>query len=442
MMKKCLATLLILLLLPWPAVLAEREAIPDALRFTQKNETEKVSSSHTVKRTYPTTANEQVNREMRALIDGLAEQTKPYLPEGKGKAYLDVGATVFRTGDRYMSFLTVARVVKDQKQLYADCAARVYDMTTGEQAELTWLFPEDSPAWALLESEIRRQITDYFMEEAPDKAALDALCDPEAVKNAPFTLSPGKLSLHYQAARVYPGKETLMHVDVYYPDLREYMTEQGLAMTDVSRYRLIALTYDDGPGRNITMALLNQLRQHGAVATFFVVGTQFRANNDVIRREHDEGHTVASHNMIHTYTDITEKNVAKWRKQFDERLDALIGRRAEIMRAPGGSEMKYIEANVGLPLIHWSRSANDAPSGGRTEGEIFATIRAGLKDSVVLLMHDPNPYSAVYSAKLLDTLEKKNYLCVTVQELFSIYGIALEPNHYYSGCEREAAQGK
>ena len=38
----------------------------------------------------------------------------------------------------------------------------------------------------------------------------------------------------------------------------------------------------------------------------------------------------------------------------------------------------------------------------------------------------------------LEFLESKNFLCVTVDELFDHYGVILEPNQVYYGCEEEA----
>jgi len=442
MKKRWLAALLALaLLLPGADVWAAGKGkIPDVLRFTQKTETEKIKSSVTVKRTYPHTANKQVDREMRELIDQMAADGQEKLP--KKDAYLDVGATIFRTGDRYMSFLTVSRIVTAKKQIWADCASRVYDMETGKQAQLSDLFPEDSPAWALLENEARRQIEDYFSGEAPDEEKLNALCTKEAIRQAGFTLSPGKLSLHYRAGQVYEGKFTLMHVDVYYPVLREYMTDLARAMTDVSGYKLIALTYDDGPARGLSMSVMNHLRLKGAVATFFLVGSQMKDNDDVICRQHDAGHTVASHNYRHTYEDVTRKNAAKWREQFDRRLNALVGRRAEIMRAPGGNARAFIDADVGLPLIQWSNAADDAPYGNRTGSQISQTVNNQTVDGAVLLMHDMNKHSPEYTESLLNTLESRNFLCVTVQEMFSIYGVELEPNKAYTGCDKLAKQAK
>lgn len=434
MKKRTAALLLALLLLPMGA--GAKSAIPKALRFTQKATARKINETVTLRRTYPETAQPAVNEEMRRVINDLAEKNKGRLPKKNG--YLDVGASIFRTGPQYMSFLTVARTVEGKKQLYADCDARVYDMKTGARVTLDDLFDADSPAWALLADEVRQQVTAYFSGTDPDPDKLSALCEKDALKSAGFTLSPARLSLHYRADAVYPGKKTLMHVHVYYSRIREYMTEHAREMTDAGRYKLIALTYDDGPARGLSMAVMNELRLAGASATFFLVGTSIRDNNDVVRREHDAGHTVASHNYYHVYQNITRANVKKWRTAQDKRMNALIGLKATLLRAPGGNARAFAAAKCGLPLIQWSAPAEDAPGGGNSAEFIAERLRLQMRDGAVVLMHDLNPHVQSYTKEFLEALEKKNFLCVTVEELFSAYGAELKPNKIYKSCEKRA----
>ncbi len=53
--------------------------------------------------------------------------------------------------------------------------------------------------------------------------------------------------------------------------------------------KVIALTFDDGPGP-YTAQLLDILDQHGAKATFFLIGSKVSARADVLRRMHSHGH--------------------------------------------------------------------------------------------------------------------------------------------------------
>lgn len=440
-MKKLLALCLCLLWIAPCAVAEERyAAIPALLQFSQKEAPrEKVQGDNYILRTYPITANAQVNAQLRALIDEMTERGRPVLNGATSElmpAYLDVGANIFRTGTQWMSLLTIARSACEREQVYVDFDARVYDMATGDRLTLTDLFPADSPAWALLMQETADQLSAYFPAEIPDAAVLSALCTREALENAAFTLTPAKLSLHFRADALYPGHQTLMHVNVYYPAIRAYMTEAARQQTDNSRYKLIALTYDDGPARSYSMNLMHELRRYGASATFFVVGTNIAKNHDVLCREHDAGHDVASHNYVHTYDDLTQDNILTWKSKFNAAILPIIGVSPATMRAPGGHFKQFIAAQAGLPLIQWSVISGDA--GSKDAGKISSRVIGSAKDGAVVLMHDINNKVSQYSASILPALEKKGFLCVTVEELFSHYGVTLEGDQVYYDCTEEA----
>jgi len=61
----------------------------------------------------------------------------------------------------------------------------------------------------------------------------------------------------------------------------------------------VALTFDDGPDPTYTPRVLDLLRQHGARATFFMVGHRVAAHPDLVRRVLAEGHLLGSHSWSH-----------------------------------------------------------------------------------------------------------------------------------------------
>lgn len=440
-MKK-LAAVLLCLMLMIPAALGEKV---DALPYWQTmrqiiGDREYVKDELYVLRTYPDTMNDQVDGEMRALIDEMTERGRAHLPTGKidlMPAYLDVGATIFRTGEKWMSFLTIARIAYEREQIYVDYDARVYDMESGQRLTLSHLFSPDSPAWEMLADAVETQLNGYFITEEAPAEALSALCTREALEQAAFTLTPAKLSLHFRADQLYPEKNTLMHVHLYYAQLREYMTDEGKQITDNSMYKMIALTYDDGGARGTSLNVIDQLRRYGANATFFVVGTTMRNNHDVLSRQHDAGFAVQSHNYEHTTTNVTTEKILKWRQRYDTEMDSIIGVRPTYMRAPGGKYIPYVKAENGLPLIHWSVISDDA--GSKDVTKISRKVIGNAQDGGVILMHDLNTASNQYSQIILENLEKQGYLFVTVDELFSHYGVPLEPDTLYYSCEEIAA---
>lgn len=392
-----------------------------------------------VEYTYPKTKNENVNAQLRQCIDEMGERAKPFIPlrvPSLMPTYLDVGATIFHTGEKWMSFLTIARIAAEREQTYVDFDAQVYDIETGAKITLSDLFEDDSPIWEMLTSETERQLQGYFSTVEADAEKVQALSSKEALKDTPFVLTPAKLSFYFRADALYPGKNTLMHVDFYYSSIRTLMTAQGQTITDNSRYKLIALTFDDGGNRGTSMRVMNVLRQYGANATFFVVGNRINNNHDVLCRQHDAGFAVQSHNYEHVYNVSGTAKVKSWREKFDRALDAVIGQTSTYMRAPGGLNNGFINAQVGLPLIHWSAMSGDADNSDY-EGIANAVI-GNAKDGCVMLLHDINPKSPVYTEIFMPILQQQGYLFVTVDELFSHYGMELLPNTVYYGCEAYA----
>ena len=125
--------------------------------------------------------------------------------------------------------------------------------------------------------------------------------------------------------------------------------------------------------------------------------------------------------------------VAAWQEKFNTMMDAIIGIRPAYMRAPGGYAGKFIAANVNLPMIQWSINPSDP--GNEDVNQVAGRVIAGAHDGGVVLMHDLNPVAYQYTEIILSDLEARNFLCVTVDELFDHYGIPLLPNQAYTGCE-------
>lgn len=61
--------------------------------------------------------------------------------------------------------------------------------------------------------------------------------------------------------------------------------------------QLVALTIDDAPHPALTPAILDVLAEHGARATFFVLGERVAGNEGILRRIAEEGHELGNHLM-------------------------------------------------------------------------------------------------------------------------------------------------
>ena len=85
------------------------------------------------------------------------------------------------------------------------------------------------------------------------------------------------------------------------------LTEEGknnMASLYHSENKRVFLTFDDGPSETVTIPILETLKNEGIKATFFVLGSRVELYPELVKKEYDEGHYIASHGYSHEYSKI------------------------------------------------------------------------------------------------------------------------------------------
>ena len=385
------------------------------------------------------TAVDSVTEEVNGLARAWAEEKGPDLPAQRngstGNSRLDVEIRYSRTGHSWLSFLILARTQYHQKLTDQVFTTRTYDMSTGERLSLTDIFDEDDATWATLSQAVREGLTAYWPDVEPDAEKLDALCTREALSRADFTLHGMSLVLHYPASALYEGKLTLMHVTLYYPQIRDMMTEAAWLETDnLSYYNTCALTFDDGPSGANTPGVLSALMETGGAATFFIIGNRVSDYDYLVQREHDEGYAVASHNWHHG--NVTKSSGAALRAMPDKVNKAMIkaiGIPVRYDRVPGGRYPQMIKARVGWAYIQWSLDTYDWR--GRKPAEVMKKVRSAIQDGDIILCHDIKENAPETTRQMVRYLEENGYMLLTVDELFAKDGVILQPDTVYYRCQ-------
>ena len=436
-MKRLAALLLVLALLPAAAFAEKAASLPAAFRVEYKvmERLEGKSKDHFISKEHVTTAQPQVDTEINALVDdydALREPEMKTCSNPKRNSRLDIHVIHSVTGDRVVSFLVLARESYKRKQVQSPFTTRTYDMSTGQRLYLADLFPDDSEAWGVIAEAVREGLTNYFPQLETDEEKLSALVSRDALENAEFMLGPVSLSLHYEASVLYEGKPSLMRVVIPYAKLRGMMTDFAERQTDNSNYKMVALTFDDGPSYGTSATLLNNLRHTGTQATFFLVGDRIDEYADIVLREHDENHSLQSHHYKHT--DTTKSNnarIQKYTQQFYDTVTKLYGLAPIMLRPPYGLDEPFIKAKVNLPIVQWDVDTKDWT--GKAKGAVMSVVRSETKDGSIILMHDIKEKTPDSAKAVAEWLHENGFLCVTVEELFAQYGQEMLPNHnYYS----------
>lgn len=189
---------------------------------------------------------------------------------------------------------------------------------------------------------------------------------------------------------------------------------------DYKGKKLVALTFDDGPGP-YTERLLNEMKKRDVKATFFVLGNRVDRYPELIKRMEAEGHTIGNHSYDHpNLTKLSYENVRKNMERTAEKVEKLVGHKPEVMRCPGGAcnnnVKKYAKA-AGIPIIYWGVDTRDWES--RNVDAIMKKSfgKGGITDGSIVLMHDIHQPSVEAAIKMMDRLIDEGYTFVTVPEL-------------------------
>ena len=166
---------------------------------------------------------------------------------------------------------------------------------------------------------------------------------------------------------------------------------------------VIYLTFDDGPKEGTTNIILDILKAEGVKATFFVTNS---GPDYLIKRMHDEGHTVALHTASHNYATVYASVDAYFNDLYSvgSRVKRITGVDSKIIRFPGGSSntisRRYCAGimsaltkevlNRGYKYYDWNVSSGDADPNSITSTYVYNNVVNGLRKnrSNMVLMHD------------------------------------------------------
>lgn len=195
------------------------------------------------------------------------------------------------------------------------------------------------------------------------------------------------------------------------------LTDEGknnMANIYNSETKRVFLTFDDGPSKTVTPVILDVLKQENVKATFFLLGSRVDLNPDIVKREYDEGHYLASHGYSHMYSQLysSPQSVLDEYNRCITSIRNAIGEpeyNPHLFRFPGGywggkyakvkeQTLPLLEQN-GILHIDWNALTSDA-AGANTTEEFIAELEKTVPkhNSVVVLMHDAGNKTATAEA--------------------------------------------
>lgn len=183
----------------------------------------------------------------------------------------------------------------------------------------------------------------------------------------------------------------------------------------------VALTFDDGPSKEMTDDYIKVLADNNVKATFFLLAKNVQAFPEQAKSLADAGHDVDSHSLNHSQlsslsTTALQEDFRKTNEIFKE----VVGKTPSYMRPPYGSyndEVLSTARNFGQIPIYWSIDTNDWRKWS-TE-TMVNTIKSEISDGAIILMHEGKSNTLEALPTIIQTLRDMGYEIVPLSQLLS-----------------------
>ena len=178
-----------------------------------------------------------------------------------------------------------------------------------------------------------------------------------------------------------------------------------VAKVNIQAKKIIYLTFDDGPSRNITVKVLKILKKNHIKGTFFLVGQYVNYYPELVKKIDAQGEVIGIHSDTHIYQSIYKNNEALLRdvNTLDKKLNRILNKKTVLYRFPGGStevEQRLGAKNKkqlittlnqkGYRCFDWDASLGDAGNNGKTVKKMLHNVQNEIKGKsrVIVLSHD------------------------------------------------------
>lgn len=122
--------------------------------------------------------------------------------------------------------------------------------------------------------------------------------------------------------------------------------------------KVVYLTFDDGPHPPETERVLDVLRERGARATFFLIGSKVSGNEAVLHRMLEEGHALGLHTYSHagTFPLLSFDKMLADVNEGKRAVESVAGKKISLFRPPFGvtnPTIAKVVRTLGLQTVGW-----------------------------------------------------------------------------------------
>lgn len=194
---------------------------------------------------------------------------------------------------------------------------------------------------------------------------------------------------------------------------------------------MVALTFDDGPDPKRTVKLLEILKKHNAVATFFDIGNLMEKHPEIVRQEIEAGCDVGGHTYSHVNLNSLSQAQAKEEiEKVKSAFKSATGLELKYIRPTYGNANKAVREVTDRPIINWCIDSLDWKH--RNADKVIEEIRKTKNfDGRIILMHVIYDSTLEAVDKLIPQLISEGYQIVTISEMAEYKGFELENGKIY-----------
>jgi peptidoglycan-N-acetylglucosamine deacetylase len=155
----------------------------------------------------------------------------------------------------------------------------------------------------------------------------------------------------------------------------------------------VILTFDDGPSPDTTPRLMDELDRLQIVSTHFLLGSECRQHEDLVKRIASTGHVVANHSFVHEGFRLKTGGAQRTSvARTDEVIREAIGEGASLFRPPYGSfNFRTLPTlkSLGYSGVLWSVVARDWVP--QSDDDLWNRLSTELHEGAIILLHDGHP---------------------------------------------------
>lgn len=178
----------------------------------------------------------------------------------------------------------------------------------------------------------------------------------------------------------------------------------------------IALTFDDGPHPEYTPKLLDGLKERNVSAAFFLTGENSEQNPEIVERIYREGHIIGNHSYTHVQlSKLSDLEACKEITKANEAIENITGKTPDYIRPPFGSWNKNLDCITNMIVVLWDVDPLDWQC--QNKELVVKRVVSNVKEDDIILLHDSYQSTVDATFEIIDTLEKKGYEFVSLDEI-------------------------